>query len=136
MTLSVPLPRYPLKGDVPSGHGRTPGLRWRREVFDRIHAQAETRGVRYDKEDRVRVKLLLRLTNFQMRRFDVDNLVKHVGDALQGTLAGHNKKKKHPDAVLPNDWQIVRWVVEKLETATVKKHKSRLLVQKYSSPSS
>jgi hypothetical protein len=134
MTLDLSLPRYPLKamkGDR-SGANPGPGLRWRRDVFEAIRKTARDRGVAYTDRDRLQVKLLLRLNPSQMRSFDVDNLVKHVGDALQGSLAGNGKKVPHDrEAVLPNDWQISLWRVEKVVTNTATKHKPHLLVQRY-----
>lgn len=119
---------------------------WRKQLFDEIRAAATRKKIRrYSLTDRLRVKLIIYLTKTQMESMDVDNVVKHVGDALQGRLGSltrqrsqaaasgrrvTNTKQKRKNRVLPNDWQISKWEVEKRAYKSPKQ-KSRLLVQKY-----
>jgi hypothetical protein len=142
-SLSLPIANYPVRESASrSSPLLKPGVWWRKDTFDRIRAAADKKGIRkYTPKDRLKVTLLFYLTQRQMEHMDVDNLVKHVGDALQGKLGSitpkvrgyPHKKRKDDTCVLPNDWQISKWVVEK-RLLKSRKLKSRLLVQRYRVP--
>ena len=133
LALDVAIETYPVKGTKRRTGGARPGLAWRRDVFDAVRKAAAEQNRRYSATDRLRVEVLLYLNDRQMQSLDVDNLIKHVGDALQGRLAGGGKKRVHRDAVLPNDVQIFSWTVEK-RTPHSPKLKSRLRIRGYKEP--
>lgn len=127
MTLRVPLPEWPVGRAVgPRGHG----LAWRREIFESIGEVARARGVQYLTGDAVEVEVELYLDEAKLAFHDVDNILKHVFDALQGRLGGEGKKAPIPGAILPNDHQIQRVTIVK-KPRTSPKAKSRLIVRDF-----
>ena len=124
--LDVRLPRYPTEKG--SGPGK-PGMAWRREVHTAIEAAATRKGIKQYAGVDLECDVVLFMTNRQLAIQDVDNLLKHIFDALQGRLGGP-KGGKSPGAVLPNDYQIRRVCVEKFE-ATSRKQTSRLIIRDY-----
>jgi Holliday junction resolvase RusA-like endonuclease len=124
--LDVRLPRYPTEKGATAGK---PGMAWRRSVHSAIEAAAARRGIkRYEGVD-LECDVVLYLTNPQLAIQDVDNLLKHIFDALQGRLGGP-KGGTRPPAILPNDYQIRRVCVEKFE-AISRKQTSRLIIRDY-----
>ncbi len=126
--LVVELPAYPDKG---SGKGTVkPGMGWRLDVYKRIRKAAREAGVHtYPEDSLVECELRLALSAPRLNVQDVDNLLKHVFDAMQGRLGGP-KVKKQPWQLLPNDYQIRRVTVEKVVTPP-RKFRSRLTVSRY-----
>ena len=124
--LDVRIPRYPTEKGLGSGK---PGMVWRREVHTAIEAAARRKGIKKYAGIDLECDVVLFMTNRQLAFQDVDNLLKHIFDALQGRLGGP-KGVKAPAAVLPNDYQIRRVCVEKFE-ATSRKQISRLIIRDY-----
>lgn len=102
-------------------------MAWRRDVHHAIVDEAAERGIQYLPEDSLEVEVQVYLSSGQMKFHDVDNLLKHLLDALQGRLGGP-KSRRTPKAILPNDHQIRRVAVEK-KRARTKKDRSRLIVR-------
>jgi Holliday junction resolvase RusA-like endonuclease len=125
--LTVRLPPYPepktTKGSV------KPGMAWRTDVYRAIMKAAQERGIeKYEGVD-LECEVVVFLSGTKMKFHDVDNLQKHIFDALQGRLGGPKARKRRP-AILPNDYQIHRVVVEKREHRSSKEH-SRLIIRDY-----
>jgi hypothetical protein len=70
-------------------------------------------GVQYDAEKDLDIRVLLYLRRSALEIHDVDNRLKDILDALQGKLAGTKQMKRKPVALIRNDTQIWRVVVEK-----------------------
>lgn len=95
---------------------RIPPYRHPRNVWrEAIHrAVQERRGesVQYRDSDKLEVEILLYMDERGLGWNDVDNRSKDVLDALQGR-AGGPKTSRRLEAIIPNDRQIYRVVVEK-----------------------
>jgi Holliday junction resolvase RusA-like endonuclease len=120
--LVVGLPAYPEKGTA--GAAR-PGMVWRQGIYQAIKAAAGTR--RYQGEQ-LECDVILYLSGDRLDINDVDNLLKHVFDALQGRL-GEPKGGRRRWALIPNDYQIRRVTIEKRRAS--KNRQSRLTVRDY-----
>jgi Holliday junction resolvase RusA-like endonuclease len=128
MKLVVTLPRYPTKR-TGTGIGK-PGMAWRRAVYEEIRRAAEESDVApYPPRAQIECTVRLALDRNRLDLQDVDNLLKHVFDAMQGRLGGP-KAEPRGWHLLPNDYQIRRVTVEKVE-APERKWGSRLLLTKY-----
>jgi Holliday junction resolvase RusA-like endonuclease len=127
VNLTVRLPPYPEPKTTKDGH--RPGMSWRLKVHRAIIEAAKQRGIqKYDGVD-LECEVIVYLSPTKMKFHDVDNLLKHIFDALQGRLGGP-KAPKLPEAILPNDYQIHRVLVEKREHRSAKQH-SRLVIRDY-----
>lgn len=130
MKLNVVIPDYP-KPRTSGGKPRTRGLAWRRGIYEAIVERADARKIRYLKESKLDVSILLFLTNNQIKHgHDLDNMTKHLLDALQGKLGGAGKTAQDNQAIVPSDSQVRRLSIEKRERKTIKE-KSRLIVRTY-----
>jgi Holliday junction resolvase RusA-like endonuclease len=130
MKLNVVIPDYP-RGRRRKGKSRTRGLPWRRAIYDAILEEADAREIQYLKESKLDVSILLFMTYNQLGHgHDLDNMTKHLLDALQGKLAGAGKTAQTNFAIAPNDSQVRRLSIEKRERKT-SKEKSRMIVRTY-----
>ena len=98
-------------------HVRIPPYRpkrnsWRRELHEAIVAVQRQRGVQCEADDILELDVRLYMHADDLRSHDVDNRLKDVMDALQG-CAGGPKTRRSLAAVIPNDRQIYRVVLEK-----------------------
>ena len=126
--LVVLLPRYPEKAG--GKQAIKPGMGWRLEVYKKIkEAAAEAEVGPYPADALIECQLRLALKASRLSIQDVDNLLKHVFDAMQGRLGGP-KAKKRPWHLLPNDYQIRLVTVEKV-VAPRRKYGSRLTISRY-----
>lgn len=125
--LTVRLPPYP-EPKTTKGSAR-PGMAWRGDVYRAIMEAAKERGIeRYEGVD-LECEVIVYLSRTKMKFHDVDNLQKHIFDALQGRLGVPKARKRRP-AILPNDYQIRRVTVEKREQRSEKEH-SRLVIRDF-----
>jgi Holliday junction resolvase RusA-like endonuclease len=128
MKLIVQLPAYPAKATT-KGVAK-PGMAWRRRVYEAIRKAVEDANVStYPAKSLVDCRLRIALGAARLDLQDVDNLLKHVFDAMQGRLGGP-KAKKRGWHLVPNDFQIRRVTVEKV-AAPARKYGSRLTVSRY-----
>lgn len=127
MKLKVPIDDYPEPGQGDAGRR---GLAWRKAVHKAAIDAAKDRKLNYLDKDAVEVEVVLYMDKSQLRFHDVDNLTKHLFDALQGQLGGASKKAPSRSGVLPNDAQIRRLTIEKRERRT-QKQRSTLIVTGY-----
>ena len=85
---------------------------WRRELHKAIVAAQQRHGVLYEAGDILELEIRLHMQSNDLKRHNVDNRLKDVMDALQGR-AGGSKGKRNLMAVIRNDVQIYRIVIEK-----------------------
>jgi Holliday junction resolvase RusA-like endonuclease len=94
---------------------------WRRKILRNVRRAARLRGVEYDSEQLLEVKVELYLTRGKRHDIhDVDNRLKDILDALQGRFRGPDGKKRR---LIANDNKICRAVVEKRPTPKVLNNK-------------
>ena len=91
---------------------RSPRNAWRRDLHAAIIAAQSRERVGYSSTDRLEVRVQLYLDSRAAAVHDVDNRLKDVLDALQGR-AGGSKAVQSLAAVVPNDRQIYRVIIEK-----------------------
>jgi Holliday junction resolvase RusA-like endonuclease len=124
--LVVAIPDYPTPGKGLAGER---GMAWRRAIHRAARRAAREQEVIYESGSALQVDITLYLASGQMRFHDVDNLTKHLFDALQGRLGG-TKSMRAVSPVVPNDAQFQRLTIEKRERCT-KKQKTTLRVTGY-----
>jgi len=124
MKLSVRIPKF-MKDDG----------EWRRAIHAAIVKGQKHGGrrVKYSASDKLDVQIRLYLRGYKLSILDVDNRAKTILDALQGLLLGKKGKSRDRDALIPNDNQIYRLIVEKrLPPKTDRKAFSTILIRRYS----
>jgi hypothetical protein len=89
-----------------------PRNRWREAIHAEFVRVAERQQVEYSSTDQLEIVVTLYLDEKSIVLHDVDNRLKDIMDALQGR-AGGPKGERRLAAVVPNDHQIHRAVVEK-----------------------
>jgi Holliday junction resolvase RusA-like endonuclease len=107
-----------------------PGKRdmtWRRKLHQSIVARAREHGIKYFEGEELEVDIVVYGERLGLN--DVDNLAKHVLDALQGRLGG-SKALPQRSPVVPNDAQIKRLTIEK-RARTTAKQASKLIVRDF-----
>ena len=85
---------------------------WRRAIHKAVQDRQQASPVKYSPNDKLEVRVHLYLDKRQVGVHDVDNRLKDCLDALQGR-AGGSKKRRSLEAIIPNDRQIYRVVIEK-----------------------
>lgn len=100
--ITVHLPRYQRDRE-----------QWRKDILDCVLEKKRERGVEYKREDTFEVSVVLYLgSRKKQKRFsihDVDNRLKDILDALQGTFG----PSRSADRLIENDNRVLRVVVEK-----------------------
>lgn len=106
-------PRRLLRVQLPQ-FGVVHGRPWRKAVHTKLLSARRQRGVRFARGQPVAVTVTVNLRPAHLKKVDIDNVLKHVLDALQGVLAGEGKKraKLHKRIVL-NDNLVWSATVEK-----------------------
>jgi hypothetical protein len=102
---------------------------WRQKIHKAAVEAIAKQGVQYRSEDRLKVRLRLYLDTDAALVHDVDNRLKDVLDALQGR-AGGSKQVQKLKAIIPNDSQVWRVVVEKAEAPWQSHGMGHVLIQK------
>jgi len=110
---------------------RAPRTAWRREIHHACAAAMREKGIVYSESDRLEVCLRLYLVPAKLAKVDVDNRLKDVMDALQGHVGGQGVKRRSLRALIPNDSQIFRASVEKLEVRAGMDNFGEIIVRKY-----
>lgn len=88
---------------------------WRMRVFESLQAEAIARQVSWRDEEPLELDVRIPVDGNVTFR-DVDNLLKHVLDAMQGQL-GQPKKERKRTGPVANDHQVYRLVAEKVDAA-------------------
>lgn len=107
------MPKRPLKLHVRIPSYRSPRNSWRRLIHAAV-VKAQTRSpTRYNATDRLEIAVRLYMPTAVLTANDVDNRLKDVLDAVQGR-AGGSKRVRTLEAIVPNDRQVYRVIVEKM----------------------
>ena len=110
---------------------RPPRNRWRRAVDAAAADRRAESGIRYGAGDRLEVLLRLCFDHAgSLLANDVDNRLKDVLDALQGSAGGAMRIQILPP-IIPNDRQVFRVVVEKALAPKQSGGLGHLIVRKY-----
>ena len=109
---------------------QSPRNTWRQEIHRIASLEAERTEVSYRSTDKLELKIRLYLKNGPLFSHDLDNRLKDIMDALQGR-AGGSKKIRTLSAIIPNDSQIFRIIVEKSLPPKQSKGYGHLIVTKY-----
>ena len=120
-------PRLSLRVRIPAY--RAPRNAWRTLINRRVAQEAAARRVRYREGDRLEVHVRLYMDASSLRSHDVDNRLKDILDALQGRAGGPKNVRSLP-AIIPNDRQIYRVVIEKAPTPWQSRGLGHLVVRK------
>ena len=107
------MPKRPLKISFripPYPSGRK--LKWRHAIYAAADEARKQAGVKYTQRDRLEVHVRLYMDASLLASHDVDNRAKDVLDALQGR-AGGSKRVRQLSAIIPNNNQVFKLVVEK-----------------------
>jgi Holliday junction resolvase RusA-like endonuclease len=91
----------------------TPRNAWREKIHAAAAASLAAAGVAYSQDDRLRLHVCLHMSESMLWFHDIDNRLKDVLDALQGR-AGGPKSVRRLAALIPNDRQVYRAVIEKV----------------------
>ena len=103
-TISSRLPPYVSKDN---------GFEWRRRILSMVRQARDEAKPSLLRTAKVEVIVLFYLAKVKRSdKQDVDNLLKHVLDALQGHVGGP-KSRKAKNRIIRNDTQVCRVVVEK-----------------------
>lgn len=108
------MPKRPLKVHVRIPTYHPPRNAWRRLLHTAIANALRDTVIRYLPSDRLEVTVRLYLDGGTLIANDVDNRLKDVLDALQGR-AGGSKRLRTLMALVPNDRQVYRVIVEKMQ---------------------
>jgi Holliday junction resolvase RusA-like endonuclease len=103
---------------------------WRQKIHRIVSLEAERAEVSYRPSDKLELKVRLYLKEGPLFSHDLDNRLKDIMDALQGR-AGGSKKVRTLSAIIPNDRQVFRIVIEKSLPPKQSKGFGHLLVTKY-----
>ena len=109
---------------------QTPRNTWRKKIHRIASLEAERAEVSYRSTDKLELKVRLYLKGGGLFFHDLDNRLKDIMDALQGR-AGGSKKVRTLSAIIPNDKQVFRIVVDKSPPPKQSKGFGHLLITKY-----
>ena len=107
-----------------------PSNTWRRKIHRIASLEAERAEVSYRTKDKLELKIRLYLKDGALFSHDLDNRLKDIMDALQGR-AGGSKKVRTLSAIIPNDRQVFRIIIEKSLPPKQSKGFGHLLITKY-----
>jgi Holliday junction resolvase RusA-like endonuclease len=109
---------------------QSPRNTWRKKIHRIASLEAEKAEVSYRSTDKLELKVRLYLKDRTLFFHDLDNRLKDIMDALQGRARGSKKIRTLP-AIIPNDSQIYRVVIEKALPPKQSKGFGHLIVTKY-----
>lgn len=84
---------------------------WRQGIYAAVTKEQRKTGIRYSPTDKLEVEVRFHLQGRKLTILDLDNRLKHVGDALQGFIFDKGAGGLKP--IIPNDNQIYRLTAEK-----------------------
>ena len=103
---------------------------WRQKIHRIVSLEAERAEVSYRSTDKLELKVRLYLKDRPLFFHDLDNRLKDIMDALQGR-AGGSKKARTLSAIISNDRQVFRIVIEKSLPPQQSQGFGHLIVTKY-----
>lgn len=106
------MPKRPLTLKIRIPPYSSPRNAWRRQLHKAISAVQRKSLVTYLLTDKLEVEVRLYMKGSALELHDVDNRLKDILDALQGR-AGGPKHERTLRAIIPNDHQVYRVIVEK-----------------------
>lgn len=106
------MPKRPLKLTLRIPPYKGPRNQWRRKLHEIVLEKQTESPVRYAETDKLEIRVRLYIEGAALAMHDVDNRLKDIMDALQGR-AGGSKAKRRIVAIIPNDRQIYRVIMEK-----------------------
>ena len=109
---------------------QSPRNTWRQKIHRITSLEAKRAEVSYRSTDRLELKIHVYLKDRALFFHDLDNRLKDIMDALQGR-AGGSKKTRTLSAIIPNDNQIFRILIEKSIPPKQSKGFGHLIVTKY-----
>ena len=121
--------KRPLKLKIRIPPYSAPRNAWRRQLHAAIAESQEKSKVKYRETDRLEVEVRLYMDYQALGFHDVDNRLKDILDALQGR-AGGPKNRRTLQAIVPNDRQIFRVIVEKREPPKQSHGKGHLVIRR------
>jgi Holliday junction resolvase RusA-like endonuclease len=108
----------------------SPRNTWRQKIHRIASVEAEKADISYRSTDKLELKIRLYLKDGALFFQDLDNRLKDIMDALQGR-AGGSKKVRTLSAIIPNDRQVFRIIIEKSLPPKQSKGFGHLLITKY-----
>jgi len=109
---------------------KSPRNSWRQKIHRTATLEAQRVGVSYQAKNKLQLKIRLYFKNGALLSHDLDNRLKDIMDALQGRAGGSKKVRTLP-AIVPNDSQIYRVVIEKGLPSKQSKGFGHLIITKY-----
>jgi Holliday junction resolvase RusA-like endonuclease len=109
---------------------QSPRNTWHKKIHRIVSLEAERAEVSYRSTDKLELKVRLYLKGGGLFFHDLDNRLKDIMDALQGR-AGGSKKIRTLSAIIPNDSQIFRIIIEKSLPPKQSEGFGHLIVAKY-----
>lgn len=107
------MPKRPLKLHIRIPPYRGPRSAWRRLIHAAVLDAQQRSAAQYNETDRLEISVRLYMPSSVLTSNDVDNRLKDVLDAVQGR-AGGTKRVRTLRAIVPNDRQIFRVIIEKV----------------------
>ncbi|OGK82671.1 MAG: hypothetical protein A2X53_08810 [Candidatus Rokubacteria bacterium GWA2_70_23] len=129
------MPKRPMKLSIRIPEYAPPRNTWRKAIHRAVVERQSTSPVRYEPTDRLELSLRLYFTGGRAAEIhDVDNRLKDCLDALQGRVGGTKTKAGRTlKAIVPNDRQIWRVVVQKSRAPKNSHGRGHLTIRKLSS---
>jgi hypothetical protein len=130
------VPKRPLRLKIRIPEYTTPRNTWREAIHRAVSKVQSKTSVRYRPDDRLEVILRLYFTVARSAEIhDVDNRLKDCLDALQGRVGGtKTKTKRGLPAIIPNDRQIWRVIVEKARAPKQALGRGHLTIRRLKQP--
>lgn len=119
LSLKVRLPRY-----------ESPRNEWRKKLHASIMTALKAKGIKYDADQKLELRITLYLAEPHIRFHDVDNRLKDIMDSLQGRM-GRSKKETLFKRLIPNDRQIYKVIIEKKQPPLQSHGLGHLKIKKY-----
>jgi Holliday junction resolvase RusA-like endonuclease len=128
----MPKSKATLKITLPVWGGKGSAYEWRRKVLLRLNKESESSGANFARNALVEVDALVHMVRSRKgaEAHDVDNVLKHICDALQGRLGGP-KNKRRRDRLIKNDRQVMKVTIEKKYLSKKNKSGGRLKVRPF-----
>jgi hypothetical protein len=119
LSLKVRLPLY-----------ESPRNKWREKLHAGIMAALKDKGIEYDADQKLELRITLYLAEPHIRFHDVDNRLKDIMDSLQGRMGG-GKKEQLFKRLISNDRQIYKVTIEKKQPPIQSHGLGHLEIKKY-----
>jgi len=119
LRMKVRLPQY-----------KSPRKEWRKKLYARIMAALKDKGIKYDANQKLELRIMLYRAETDIRFHDVDNRLKDIMYSLHGRMGG-SKKEQIFERITPNDRRIYKVTIEKKHPPIQSHGFGHLLIRKY-----